>query len=522
MLVFKDLIDNVDEKYIPMLEQVSICDFTKCIAQFSGLAIQYVPDSVIKEYLLIWAEHKYPFYKMLGNKLRLDSSINYTQAAKSGISDELFEIKKDFPIYAPWLDGFSRIEKNKIDRDTIIDYSIRECIRKCFPGIRLEGTTMTHFFKRYLQAPDELVTAIGRIFENQEVIGRHTISIDPVDMMLASENPYGWDSCYRLATPNESSHADGCLAAVLDTTSLITYIWNREGKFSLYDTYDFKSIRYKRMRQWIAVDLNLGAIHFNDVYPGKTYKDEFEKTLRDKVEGVVAAYLNEPNLWTKEHSVDCTRYIERYGYGEFDGYKVYQLKSFVPKVEKYSYMYTYDTEILCPCGCGDYLMGSDVEYYDSEYSYNGEGFIAENFEERHYCEYIDDFCSHSCCEEDCCECSVWQDNNPVCDIDNETRCLDPDMSDTANGVMHCNPDNCRNCPMFAAHRPELCEEHKEEETLEQEILNVNLEDYKEVKLTSADGIQLGSWTIHYADNGCGLAYRPTDYSALIASPEESN
>ena len=90
------------------------------------------------------------------------------------------------------------------------------------------------------------------IFENDTITGTYTISIDPVDMMLASENPYNWQSCYRLETPNEASHADGCLAAILDSSSLITYIWDKEGKFNLYN-HDLKCIRYKRIREWIAI-----------------------------------------------------------------------------------------------------------------------------------------------------------------------------------------------------------------------------------------------------------------------------
>ena len=128
---------------------------------------------------------------------------------------------------------------------------------------------MTHFFKSCLQAPDELVTRLGRIWEHETITGTHTISIDPVDMMLASENPYDWQSCYRLETFDGGSHADGCLAAVLDDSSLITYVWNREGKYSLYNRYDFKKIRYYRMRQWVSVSPSQNSIHFNDIYPRK-------------------------------------------------------------------------------------------------------------------------------------------------------------------------------------------------------------------------------------------------------------
>ena len=77
MLIKKDLLEAADEQYRPMLKEVSIPDFTKCIAQFSGLHISKVSDEVIKTYLLTWAKNKYRFYQLLGNKLKIDNKIQY-------------------------------------------------------------------------------------------------------------------------------------------------------------------------------------------------------------------------------------------------------------------------------------------------------------------------------------------------------------------------------------------------------------------------------------------------------------
>ena len=148
-------------------------------------------------------------------------------------------------------------------------------------------------------------------------------------MMLASENPYGWESCYRLAIDNDSSHADGCLAAVLDDSSLITYIWNREGEFSLYDTYDFKKIRYKRIRQWISISPKMNAIHFNTPYPGKfNYPNDFCKLLREYAEDVVCNYIGEENMWANNNrlNIGCERELP-YGYSEYDYDYIYVLST---------------------------------------------------------------------------------------------------------------------------------------------------------------------------------------------------
>ena len=96
MLNKKDLLENVEEKYIPMLKEVNIIEFTKCIAQYSGLNIQEVNDDVIKEYLLTWAKNKYRFYEMLGNKMKVDTKIQYN-SDELKVEEKMNELKKGYP-----------------------------------------------------------------------------------------------------------------------------------------------------------------------------------------------------------------------------------------------------------------------------------------------------------------------------------------------------------------------------------------------------------------------------------------
>ena len=298
MLKTVDLIKDIDEKYIPMLRQVNIPDFYKCIAQFSGLSISNVSDNSVKNYLLTWCRNKYRFFQMLGNRIKLDQKFVYTRP-KTDLSSVFKDLGKQFPAYYLWLNLFRNQTKNKIERLDCYGISgeLKNVVRELFPQFTLEGSSITHFFKSRLNAPDELVTAIGRMFENDKVDAIYTISIDPVDMMLASENPYDWNSCYRLELDRSDSHADGCLAAVLDTTSLITYVWSNEGKYDLYENYKFKNIRYYRMRGWIAISEDFGAIHFNSVYPGRhDYDEEFRRLLRNIPEAVVSKYMGVENI----------------------------------------------------------------------------------------------------------------------------------------------------------------------------------------------------------------------------------
>lgn len=453
MLMKKELFEGMEEKYIPMLKMVSIPDFTKCIAQYSGIEIKDLSDDIIKKYLQKWAINKFRFFELLGGKLQYDTKIKYVNRNKD-IEQEILGIANEFPVYSPWILGFENIESNKIDlRD--VNYQIKSYIKEYFPHFSAEGSTLTHFFKSCLNAPDELVTRIGGMFENETVEANYTISIDPVDMMLASENPYKWVSCYRLELDNESSHADGCLAAVLDTSSLITYVWNNEGKFNLYQKYDFKNIRYKRMREWISISPNMTSVHFNEIYPGKDrYDEELRKILRNPVEEIIAKFLNKNNLWIKSNASSCDRdYL--YGYGEFDDYRIWTLKG-----EEDERWYVYNEPIEDPANTGATMPGTDD---DNEYEYNGCGLIYDNFcYQGVWCDYCDNYCNDvgECCEYECENCHYWQQEHPNCDLTNEP-CEDPDWSYTEDGVMESNEDHCHLCPMWKA-----CHQKEEEKAEE--------------------------------------------------------
>ncbi len=478
----QEIIENLDlierEQFTPMLKQVNIPDFYKCIAQFSGLKISEVSDKAIENYLITWCRNKYRFFKMLGNRIKIDQEFVYNRP-NADLSNSFLDLGKEFPAYYPWLEKFQNQRKNKIVR--LADYGregqLKTDVHLLFPQLTLEGSLMTHFFKARLNAPDELVTKLGRIFENDKVEAFHTISIDPVDMMLASENPYNWQSCYRLELDRTDSHADGCLAAVLDTTSLITYVWNNEGKYDLYNNYKFKNIRYYRMRQWIAISDDFMAIHFNSVYPGRDdYDEEFVKKLRDVVETVVAKYREFPNKWKKNPYVEINNedsknpyfknhgyicHCERehmYGYGEYRSEYIYVNSSALEGTEdkmtlkdfnkSRKFIEVFNEGIQCPCGCGIELECSDG-YDEDEYEYTGEGFTAENYyeKERYWCDYKGDDCDCECNSSACEGCCYWDDAHPVCDLD-DCECDNPDSSEVYGGVKYSNKESCSECPRW--------------------------------------------------------------------------
>lgn len=384
MLKTKELIEELGKEYEPMIKQINITDFTKCISQYSGIAIKDLKDEVVKNYLLNWAKHKKYIFDFFGGRTQIDLPIEYLEEDRDRYKNKLLDISKKYVAYYPWIRIFLNTPSNKVD-DNYISWDNRSLLLDAFQQENFNGTTITHFFKNKLNAPDDMITALGRVWENNNMKATFTLSIDPVDIMLSSENPYNWKSCYRLDNDaNSGSHADGCLAGVLDHSTIITYIWKEHGSFKLHGTYDLRDIRYKMMRMTIAVNDDFTAIHFNEIYPGKSdLSENFHKLLRNKVETYIAQVKNVENLW-KKSDMGCNirpyRQHDEYGYPEYSDKRVWLLKN--DDITEYPAFRIYDTTIYCPCGCGQEYYGTYVEAYDydEEYSYNGMGHTNENFD----------------------------------------------------------------------------------------------------------------------------------------------
>lgn len=475
MLLTKDLIKEVEnEDMVAMLKMVNIPDFTKCIAQFSGLEINRVSDDVIKQYLLTWAKNKVHLFKMLGNNTREDHKIFYEdEDVTERFNQAISELSLDFPAFTPWLyEFFEDISASQKRNVFSFDKQSWTVKRKWLKSMGYEDLSfskemsMTHFFSRVLKAPEKLVTRIAALYENNRIESWYTLSIDPVDMMLASENPYNWRSCYNLGTGDTCSHADGCLAAVLDDSEAIAYVWDKEGKFKLHEIYEFSSIRYKKMRQWVSFSPDLKCIHFNDIYPGKVrYSDSFKKLIRVQAETLAAAALHLDNLWRKTKKFVPIERDSYYGYGEFSSNNVYTIVKEEEEKELKGWN-VYTEKLLCPCGCGQYLIPSGDcggEDDDCAWEYSGEGFNCQNFYQNSICEFSGCPCrvADDCCEYNCESCYYWQQAHPLCEIDDEVCTAADDLEDTdSEGYVRMCDGNCSECLKYKEHKQELQREQE--------------------------------------------------------------
>jgi hypothetical protein len=208
---------------------------------------------------------------------------------------------------------------------------------------------------------------------------------------------------------------------------------------------------------WIALSEDMKSIHFNEIYPGKSsYSEEFHKTMRLVVEKWLSDALEMDNSWINPHNYSfiLTR-GHFYGYHEFHYGDVWTHKGDEP-----TNITPYNEVITCPCGCGYELPGTDDD--DDDYIYNGNGMVAENFEEKYYCEYIDDYCDCHPDDRNCEECSIWRENNAVCCLDHGHWCgsaldaADEGCFDSYSSNVVSVGDHCDGCPLYKLHHPDAC------------------------------------------------------------------
>lgn len=480
MLLTKNLIEDAraTEELIPMLEAVNIPDFKKCIATFSSLSFDEVNDNTIKDYLLTWAKNKYKYYKLLGNKLRVDTKIEY-KAESCDRKEEIEVLQKQFPIYAPWLQGIEEAKNNELNWHNLSSNFVR--MLDFFPETKNgfeKGMHITSFFQRCLEAPAELVTKIAGLFELDKIDSNFTLSIDPVDIMLASMTPYDWSSCYGLEC---GSHADGCMAALLDTASIVTYVWDKEGKYSLDKKYDIKKMRFKRMRQWVAFSDDMRAIHFNKMYPSNDRcREELLKKIRLITEKRVSEYLGIEDSWTRYTNLSRTACEKidahrKYGYGYSEFYEeyIYVQKSLVEELENIDNqtkveITPYDVKYQCACGCGTILPCSDAYEEDEEVNFE-DGFNCQSVIRKSYCDLGDCYCdcADDICGGNCCDCPYWQDAHPYCEFKGD-ECEDPEIESCDGEAQFCE-DICCDCPHYKEHIKAMKAEKEEEDKQEEDI-----------------------------------------------------
>lgn len=250
-----------------------------------------------ENYLKDWAYAKYRFYKMFGNSLTLETTIEVEKDARE-IEIEMNEIKGKFPLYAPIFDKISSyaVKDNIINSDNI-NYRFYEDKRV------KSGMSFTKFISLYNNK--DLDIEVSKIYQNKGK-AHLTISINPIDYLTVSINKSGWQSCHNLF---DGCYRNGPLSYMIDRTSLVAYRSNVNVEYlECGKKFEWNS---KNWRQMIYVSEHNSAMVFSRQYPNENW--QIAKAVRVLLENKVSEYFtNSANKWKVYNNVcDCDVEVEK-------------------------------------------------------------------------------------------------------------------------------------------------------------------------------------------------------------------
>lgn len=211
-------------------------------------------------YGLIWAENKYPLFKLFGNKLRLTSEVENTLSdsdiTHAYIEKVLAEIKESLSlrsnlVAAFFLNQFSgeELRLNRVAANT--EFSGKKI---------LKGMKITKALKLFISDKEELdtiQTAFSRFIQELEAKGTLDVSIDFFDILCMSVNDRKkWRSCHNFI---DGEYGGGAFSYALDSSSAIAQI---------YTSYSERGVADKIWRQMVWFDTELTGAVLSRQYPG--------------------------------------------------------------------------------------------------------------------------------------------------------------------------------------------------------------------------------------------------------------
>ena len=168
-----------------------------------------VKDSVVDDYIRMWADAKYEFYLMFGKSLKFVRPVNIP-ASDYEIGRLFDELKCQYPFHSTILDYFSivDIKANKCpDNETLKDN-----IEIYKPGMKISKFLHQYFLD------DKFDIDVSKVLQNKVISGQFCISIDPIDYLMSSTNKNNWTTCM---TPGHGAQSNGCVAYMIDDSGIV-------------------------------------------------------------------------------------------------------------------------------------------------------------------------------------------------------------------------------------------------------------------------------------------------------------
>lgn len=285
-----------------------------------------------------WEEKKERLLRVLGPTGRITALVNTTNNATCSVLDEPelgerikallldytaemeldcsdgsnYEVKADLTSGLAHL--FQQVSVEELAENKLA--SEREDPRPSHKGKKIPAGTRVGKFARiwlscnlrescckYLELAVNVVSRVSQFLRSQEGTVC-VLSVNPLDVLLASEHTTGWSSCHSL----DGSYCTGPLAYLLDGCTAVAYAYVRQAEYE--DTR--KILPVKLWRQMVYFDLEAGSAAMSREYPGE--REEYSKTARRLVARALATAKPGASLenWTVLRAPTCVqvRYVD--------------------------------------------------------------------------------------------------------------------------------------------------------------------------------------------------------------------
>lgn len=211
---------DLEKKMISMVDFDSFFEAVKVTVESPETTIQ---ENYVRKYLEEWAKAKSRFFEMFGEKLWIESDTSLS-VDEEQIKVFLDKLWKDFPQYASISQFICTKDflSNSISEETMEDPFL--CM---FPKIFSKGKKLTkalsEFFNDYT-----FDVALSVILQNRQVSGVSRVSIHPLDYITISTSGHKWQSCMEITGKNNGFNKVGGFSLMMDNSSLVAYVANRE------------------------------------------------------------------------------------------------------------------------------------------------------------------------------------------------------------------------------------------------------------------------------------------------------
>ena len=288
-----------------------------------------VPDYLYagtEKYFKEWGEEKSDLFKLLGNSLIYETSIEFNKTHNQlrkevtdlmiafGVTlkkiEKYLKLKltsKEFSNFYYYLLDVSALEKNKVeltypkeivftrkDKSNLVisnDSKVLKAIIKVFKYYDMPKELLKEF--------EEFRIGHSMILNNKRITGTLCLSIHPLDFMTMSDNANNWSSC--LSWAREGCYRAGTIEMLNSKNVLIAYI---KGENTYYfddgDKSEEKSWNSKKYRQLFVVDKDI-------LLSGKSYPYASSETSLNILN--ILKKLAEDNCSWKYAGAAADRYV---------------------------------------------------------------------------------------------------------------------------------------------------------------------------------------------------------------------